>query len=241
MKYLTIYILLLLAFSCKKGEDRRCWKVSGQINAMSQSHDATINKLILCDDINLKLVNDSLNYCEISGPTNLIKLVHISENNNAIKIENQNSCEFLRTDKEINVSFHYTDLKTIHLNGFGKLSNEKEINHPIQIKAENVLSNIDLLINNDSTNILISRGSTDVNLRGSCLNLYIYNSGLAPVKTLSLSSLNVHIHSNTISKTELNVNGKLNVEIRNSGNIYYSGNPTSIKSTITGSGEIIEI
>ncbi|MBM78885.1 MAG: hypothetical protein CL846_10425 [Crocinitomicaceae bacterium] len=241
MKYLTIYILLLSAFSCRKPENRRCWKGSGQINAIIQSHDESINKLIIYDDINLKLVNDSLNYCEIIGPSNLIKLVHIIENNNAITIENHNSCKFLRANKEINVFFHYTDLKTIHLNGFGKLSNEKEIIHPIEIKAENVLSNIDLLINNDSTNILISRGSTETKLRGNCENLYIYNSGLAPIKTLSLSSINVHIHSNTITKTEINVNGKLNAEIRSSGDIYYSGNPTSIKSTITGSGKIIEI
>ena len=194
MKYLTIYILLLSAFSCKKPENRSCWKGSGQINTIIQSHDESINKLIIYDDINLKLVNDSLNYCEIIGPSNLIKFVHIIENNNAITIENHNSCKFLRTNKEINVFFHYTDLKTIHLNGFGKLSNEKEIIHPIEIKAENVLSNINLLINNDSTNILISRGSTETKLRGNCENLYIYNSGLAPIKALSLSSINIHIH-----------------------------------------------
>ena len=241
MERLIIPIILLFFVACEKADNRICWKINGKTTAISHSFNQSINKLQVMDDINVTLIHDSLNMYEITGPSNLVNLISLTENDDEITFKNKNKCDFLRANKEINVSFHYSELKIIHLNGYGSLSNNKEITHPIEIKAENVLSNIDLLLNNDSTNILISRGSSEVILKGNCTNLYVYNSGLSPVKTFSLSTLNTHINSNTISKTEINVTGKLNAEIRNSGNIYYSGNPTSIKSTISGTGKIIAI
>ena len=87
----------------------------------------------------------------------------------------------------------------------------------------------------------LSSGSTDVNLKGSCSNLYIYNSGLAPVKALALQTLKTHVHSNTISKIEVHATESLNVEIRNEGNVYYTGSPTNINLIITGNGEAIQL
>ena len=88
-------------------------------------------------------------------------------------------------------------------------------------------------MNNDSTSIYLSSGSTDVNLQGSCTNLYIYNSGLAPVKAKDLRTLKTHVHSNTISKIEVHATESLNIEIRNDGNVYYKGNPTNINLTVS--------
>mgnify|MGYP001165354391 CR=1 FL=1 len=241
MKTNNLLIFLVLFISCNKDHERACWKSNGEISTYTIEHPPLVNKLTISDDIDVILINDSLNFSEIEGPENLIRFIDISEQNNKITISNHNKCDFLRSKKNISVYFHYEQIQEITLEGYGSISNLGAIQQSLIINANNVLSSLNLNLNNDSTSVYLSSGSTDVNLQGSCSNLYIYNSGLAPVKALALQTLKTHVHSNTISKIEVHATESLNVEIRNEGNVYYTGSPTNINLTITGNGEAIQL
>tara|TARA_B100001057_G_C22732209_1_gene904281 strand:- start:435 stop:1160 length:726 start_codon:yes stop_codon:yes gene_type:complete len=238
---LIIYIFFIgVLFSCKKDNNRSCFKSNGITINKTQNINSHNDEITIYDDINLILINDSLNYINIQGPKNLIDLIEIIQNDNHTSIKNNNKCSFLRKNRDINVEYHYNSLNLVQLEGHGDLSNSLEINHSILIKAVNSLSSINLKVDNDSIKIILQNGSTDVKLSGKCNYFYIYDESYAPLKAFNLEADKVHIHSNSISNAQINVLKDLNAEIRSKGNVYYKGNPSVIKNTSTSSGRLIQ-
>ena len=238
---LIIYIFFIgVLFSCKKENNRSCFKSNGKTTNKIQNINSINNEITIYDDINLILINDSLNYINILGPKNLVDLIEIIQNDNNTYIKNNNKCDFLRRNREINIEYHYKDLKLVKLEGYGSLTNTGKINHSIRIEAFNSLSTISLKLNNDSNKIILQNGSTDVKLSGNCNYFYIYDESYAQLKAFDLEAKKVHIHSNSISNSQINVLEELNAEIRNKGNVYYKGNPSVIKNTSTSTGRLIQ-
>ena len=238
MRLITYIILLTVIFSCKKPSERSCWKYNGELSYINAGF-ITTNILTVLDDLNLILINDSLNEIIIEGPKNLIKLIELEQKNHQITIKNNNRCNFLRKNMAINIYYHYEQLDSLILKGYGNVNNNGEMNHSIFINGKDALCSINLKLNNDSNKIIIQNGSTDINLSGNCSYFYFYNEGFGPLKAFDLEVKKFHVHSNSISNSEINVTERLNAEIRDDGNVYYKGNPTFIQTTITGNGRLI--
>lgn len=234
-------ILTIMLFGCKKTAERICFKGNGEALTIDIENEKIFNEIELFDDINLILINDSLNFTSITGPVNLIEFVELNVENNLLSIRNLNKCDFLRSEKEINIHFHYTNLNKVNLSGYGNLSNYDTLKHNIIINANNAYSNINLTINSDSVQVYLLKGSTSLSLAGFCNSLYGYNSGIAPFNASLLTSKKVHINSNSIARTDIIVIENLNAEIRSYGDIYYSGSPLTTNFSITGEGKIIQL
>ena len=242
MKYNILFILSgILLIGCQKANERTCLKGNGEYSSIEIENDNSINEIDLFDDVNLILINDSLNFVSINGPINLLDFIELKTENNKISIKNLNKCEFLRTKKEIAIYFHYTQLKKINLHGYGTLSNNDTLNHNITVNANNAFSNITLVMNSDSAAFYLLKGSTSLMLSGYCNYLYGYNSGIAPFNSSLLATKKVHIHSNTIARTDVHVVEKLIGEIRSYGSLYYYGSPSITDYIITGEGKIIHL
>ena len=242
MKHYILFILSsILIIGCQKANERTCLKGNGEYSSIEIENDNSINEIDLFDDVNLILINDSLNFVSINGPINLLDFIDLKIESNKISIKNLNKCDFLRNKKEIDIYFHYTQLKEVNLYGYGNLSNNDTLKHNITVNANNAFSNITLIMNSDSVAFYLLKGSTSLMLSGYCNYLYGYNSGIAPFNSSLLATKKVHIQSNTISRTDVHVNEKLIGEIRSYGNLYYTGNPLSTNYFITGDGKIIHL
>lgn len=242
MKHSFLFVLSAIIFiGCQKANERTCFKGNGEFSSIEIGNTNSITEIELYDDLNLILIQDSLNYISINGPLNLLDFIDLKIENNLLAIKNLNKCEFLRAEEEIDIYFHYSQLKEIKLFGYGELSNHDTLKHNITVNANNAYSNINLKINTDSATFYLLKGSTSIVLSGSCNYLYGYNSGIAPFNSAFLTAKQVHIHSNSISRTEVNVVEKLIAEIRSYGSIYYTGNPTLTTYSITGEGKIIHL
>lgn len=242
MKQKIIFFLItIILFGCKKTTERICFKGNGELITIDIENEKTYDKIELFDDINLILINDSLNFTSITAPINLIEFIQINVENNLLSIENLNKCDFLRSEKEIDIYIHYTSLNRINLSGYGNLSNYDTLKHNIIINANNAYSNINLTIDTDSVQVYLLKGSTSLSLSGFCNYLYGYNSGIAPFNSALLTSKQVHVNSNSIARTDIRAIENLNAEIRSYGNIYYTGSPTTTTFSITGEGKIIQL
>ena len=242
MKFKIIHIIFILVLiGCKKSNERKCIKSNGPISDREIQLLKTFDRISLYDDLNLILIADSLNYLTVQGPKNLIGLVEIDSSSNELILSNLNKCNFLRKRKDIDIHFHYSTLKEIDLHGHGSVRNSDEIKHNLTIFCNNAFSTVNLTLNNSNTSIYKSQGSTEIILKGTCSSLYCYNSGLAPIKAKHLETQKTHVNSNTISFFEVNVLDSLIVELNNSGNVYYLGNPSYTNFTIHGDGQIINI
>ncbi len=66
-------MLLIFVSSCKKSENRTCWKTAGKM-ADTVIYVNDFSKLTLNENMSFELVQDSLNKIEIIGGKNLIKI-----------------------------------------------------------------------------------------------------------------------------------------------------------------------
>ena len=238
MKRLVYLIAILNLIACKKASDRECWKFSGGLSTIS--YNINKNNILLYDDINLVLINDSTNYIEIIGNENIIKHIILDTSNNNLIMSNINSCKFLRKPNEVFVHYHYTKLEEINLFGYGQLLNSDTINHNIKINTNKAFSNIKLNINNDSTIIINELGSTDIIINGNSNYFYCFSSGMAPVLCKDFACSTMHANSDGISDFHIKASNKLILELQNNGNIYYYESPNDSIFSITGDGEIIK-
>ena len=71
MRFKFLFILFIILSGCQKPYERECWKSNGKYQ-ITQVQQSSINEINLYDDINLILINDSLNYLSIETPKNLI-------------------------------------------------------------------------------------------------------------------------------------------------------------------------
>ena len=240
MNFKLLLILFVLIVSCKKVNDRNCWKKNGENKILNISQNE-VDIVSIYDNISLTLINDSLDLISIKAPENLINLIELTTLQNELSIHNLNKCDFIRKPSEIEIFYHYTALNQVDLYGFGRLTNQNKIEHEIDVNSFLAYSNIELNLNNNSSKIKIFGGSSAIKINGNCDNLYCYNSGLGPVDAKNLTSRKIHIHSNSIANAEILASDTLIIEIRNNGSVYYSGEPSVASYSITGNGEIINL
>ena len=76
-KFYIVTIILIFFASCSKPKERPCWKFNGEIKSNTIDINSALRSIELKDDINLILINDSLNYMIIEGPENIIDFLQI--------------------------------------------------------------------------------------------------------------------------------------------------------------------
>ena len=70
---------------------------------------------------------------------------------------------------------------------------------------------------------------------------YNYNAGFGVLNCENLLGENNYVHNKGTNQIYVNSNSILEVTIGYIGNVYYKGNPVTIKKLITGSGKLIKI
>lgn len=240
MRSLIVIILSLsLLMSCKKSNERRCVKSSGNISAIVLE-DISATQINMNDNISLTLVNDSLNQIEIKGGENLLSFITHEILGSQIIFNNTNKCNFLRNEDKIAIIYHYTHLDSIFLNGFGNLNNLDTIKHDIYIYTEESFSDIALAFNNNNTTLIAQVGSVETLLSGKCDNLYLYSNGAGKMDARDLECKYAHGHSQGLGDFFINAKDYLNIELRSAGNFYVYNAENAIQNIVQeGSGQII--
>ena len=87
---------MIVISSCKKAEDRSCWKSAGK-SSDTIIYVNNFSKLSLNENMSFELIQDSINSIHISGGKNLISQIQVQQNSDgSIDINNLNKCNFLR-------------------------------------------------------------------------------------------------------------------------------------------------
>ncbi len=95
MKILIVLLILTLLFSCKKAEDRSCFKKEGA-NISKSILLEHYEKIYLKEHLTYVLVQDTIEKIIINGGENLVNFVESSVDNKTLSIQNKNRCNFLR-------------------------------------------------------------------------------------------------------------------------------------------------
>lgn len=93
--------------------------------------------------------------------------------------------------------------------------------------------------NSDVLNVNVS-GSGNVLIEGAAVNRFTLSvSGDGDLKAFSMVAVRADIDISGSGKTEITVTDELKVDISGSAVVYYKGSPSSVESSISGSGKLI--
>ena len=222
------------------GKESSCIKRTGKQTTEVRSINSSITKIVLEDNINLVLIQDSLSILKIEGGENLLPYVKTEESNHVLSISNGNKCNFLRSYKNpITVYLSVTNINEIYYTGKGNISNTGILNfNDFTLDVKNGTGSIQLSLNADKVSILSHTGATDFTLSGSTDNLYVYTASNAWLHLSNLIANNVHVNTAGTGDVLVLPLRELLVELTAIGNVVYKGNPTIIVSKHSGKGEI---
>tara|TARA_B100000508_G_scaffold141093_1_gene146616 strand:- start:133346 stop:134092 length:747 start_codon:yes stop_codon:yes gene_type:complete len=246
VKYI-IYISVCFAFlaSCKKAEDRQCFKSIGDMSSLDSTFSA-YDTLRLYDDIDYELIPDSIFRVEIIGGENLVKHVSLILESNSLSITNENKCNFLRRiDEKIKVKIYGQDFNYIHYEGSESLRSYDTLHSDeLRIFIRDGAGEVDLIVENGYTSAVVSHGWGSFKLSGETLYSYFNCNTNSRCDTRNLKTqYTISVNSNTQGDMYVNVNGvnQFIGAINQKGNIYYSGTPQSTNFSINDQGDIIQL
>jgi hypothetical protein len=237
---ISIFLFTVVAFcSCKK-DSGPCFESVGSSSSETRVLPS-FNQISLYDDINL-FIAIGLQQVQIQGGQNLIKSISTDVSNQVLTIKNNNTCDWLRSYKKsvINVYVTVPSLAYVTAYGYGTIQSIDTINiDSFQVETKSA-SDVQLTIHSKFMAAHLF-GSGNLTLTGICsqFNCNFY-SGSGFVYCNELITGYVFLSSSTTGDSYIYTNGGLSALLYNDGNLYYSGNPTSISCQTYGKGQLIK-
>jgi hypothetical protein len=238
-RYFFIYFLLIGCLSsCDKDHLLDCLKSSGTISSETRAV-ADFNRIDVYNNPEVILTQDTVNSITVEAGHHIISGITTEINNGILTIRNENKCNWVRSySKTIAVYVHVKKLDFIHHHGSSTVSSTN-ILHNITFDF-NVWNSGDINLSVQADSIYSRQHLTvgDITLTGQSPYLYIFNKGNGFTYEKNLIAENSYIVQKGTGNCYVHINQNMDVEIHDSGNVYYSGSPV-VSSNITGSGKLI--
>ncbi|ASS48123.1 MAG: hypothetical protein A3D31_00460 [Candidatus Fluviicola riflensis] len=244
MKYCLIVCLVVLGFTgCKKPEDRKCFKSTGEDTEL-EIPLTEFDRLKLNSHVSYLLIQDSTDKVVIKGGKNVVKLVECKVTDKLLEITNKNKCAFLRNAKrELLVEIHFTNIINIHYEGSEYLKSEGTLNLDyFTLMVRDGAGPVELTLNSKVIDADISHGWGDYTLHGTTefARISARSNGFCDVYDLTVTD-SLYVASETPGHVRVRAEGiPLYGYIKSSGDVFYQGTPSVINIVQTGSGELIK-
>lgn len=219
-----------------------CLKSTGKIKKQERIVGDFTN-IWLEDNVNIILTPDTIDKITIEAGENLMELIHTEIKDNYLYITNENRCNWVRRfDISINAYISLKKLDTICYWGSGNISCTDTLkNNLFQIDVHDGSGTVDLTIDTEESRLKIHTGPPTLNIKGRTKNSIVYQFGTGMIDARNLISEYTYLKNFGTNDCYVNVTKELEAKINDIGNVYYIGNPYSIKTEYTGSGKLIKL
>jgi len=238
-----VLILLVLITACKKAEDRKCWKFHGdQIEKRVELEGfktLEINPYVI-----VNLVQDTINFCKLSGGENVVNLIKTDVSNGILVLKNENKCSFLRSaKKKITAEIHFVSMGNIIYQGSENVKTIGPItlqNFAVNLKETS--GTLDLELNTINLSVTAEPSFANFILKGYTKTAILGVKGNAYCDTRDLL-VQDKIVINSRSVGDCYINGStahLKCETNGSGNVYYTNTPGWIEWNDYATGKLLQ-
>ena len=174
----------------------------------------------------------------IEAESNLMKYIITEVSGDKLKIRFKKNTN-IRTTRRLLVTVPFQDLEKVSIGGSGNIHSKEVIKANKFTMSVAGSGNINLKVDADTVKSSIA-GSGDINVSGraSDLNCSIAGSGNINAYGLKVASTTARITGSGNIKTT--ASDRVDAKVVGSGNIYYKGSATHIKSKSIGSGDVID-
>jgi hypothetical protein len=235
-KWIYIYGLVLILFSCGKGSN----EVVKEIRTVNYFKEIHIH-----DDITLEFVNGEIDtLVEVETKSKLLDGVELEIIDSVLQIHNKNALSGVadyNTEKIVRIAMTpHKDSLLLHYKSSGGIFCQDTMTYrKLEINLWGGTGDIDLTLNCGNVKIYEDYGTCTTNLKGRAgnLQLHIKSYGLFDCRNLNCGNAFIsHYGSNNIYVHPRNW---LSVNINSIGNVYYWGEPERIDQNGDGSGQLI--
>ncbi|MFO7614148.1 MAG: DUF2807 domain-containing protein [Bacteroidales bacterium] len=244
MKNLISLIILLLLIALYSGctkDDGSCITSTGKM--IRENRVALPFHFVeVYDNINLFLKQDTaLTSISVEAGENLIGGITTEIDSGRLVLRNRNTCNWLRNFSiPVNVYLTFTKLDTLVFRAAGNVTCINTwTNDSIFFNVIEGAGRISLNLNMFKSFIHIQYGTVRLDAAGFSQVTFISSQGYGPLHAEELVSKFTYVYTFSPNDVFVYASEQLGVEIGNTGNIYYRGNPGDIKADIYGSGKLI--
>ena len=177
----------------------------------------------------------------VEAGQNLMGGIKSELNGRELVLRNTNSCNWLRSySKPVNVYVYQNHLLKIHYESAGDISCQDTIRAGyLKIDMWGGCGTIDLKVNIGDGHFIQHMGTATLILHGVCKVSSVYAGDYGLLQLKDLRTGYTFVTNSGSNDCYVNAIHELEATINSIGNIYYGGNPASIKASITGSGKLI--
>jgi hypothetical protein len=227
-KYVYISLLTLtLCSSCKKSLFNAGETISKEFPISDEIYVMEVQNIF-----DITLIQDTINKAVVTCGENLMPDIHISLSENVLYLDHSVSCDWSRKYEKIKVSLHCKSVPRINLRAPASLITKDTFNTDnFIVIVWGRFAEINASINANFCGIYMTLDDFgQYRVKGKCNYTDILQCGSGLVDCRNLSTLKCNIIQKSSADTYLNVKEELIiVEMKGLGNIYYSGNPDTIK------------
>lgn len=237
---LILFLFLIASLpACDKENMGDCFKSTGKIEIETRAL-APFTALELDDRINLFVTFDNEYSVQVKAGKTLLEMVKTEVIGNTLRIENNNTCNWMRSFKnDIDVFLTVPDLTDFTYYGGGEVRFMNPlVTDTFRLELWHASGNLYLTIIGDYVTLKSNTGPGDVFCSGTARELVGYNNGAGTVDAGQIVARNVLAVNTGIGKLVVNAQENLKADIKNSGNIEYFGSPSVVLNKI-GSGELV--
>ncbi|MDD4553891.1 MAG: DUF2807 domain-containing protein [Bacteroidales bacterium] len=242
---IVLPILLLLFAGCNK-EQGVCLSNTGPIIKQDRNIDSC-NQIDIQDHLNLILTDTPPGTITVEGGKNIIGGIKTEVVDGILYLSNENKCNWLRDyGIPINVYVSGEGIWRIVYNSSGNVSTTKTLTYDsLKVEIWGGCGVVDLSVSLVKGMFSLNMGTADLILRGNSDEIYLYAGSYGKFDGISLVTKWAHAVNKSSNDSYIRVESAtdpttlLEATILSIGNIYYTGNPQTIKADVRGSGNVI--
>ena len=229
----------LFATSLSNAQSWMGEKIKGNGNQKTENRStAEYDEIKLQGYFDVDLVAGKEGEISVQAEENLLPYIKVEVEGNVLKIyqEKGKNLQVSRGNK-ILITVPFDKISAVNLSGSG------DINTKNQIKTEKITATLsgsgDLNIDVDASEVEAKlSGSGDVRLKGKSDKLVAKISGSGDISASDLMTKDVEAGISGSGDIKVNCTESLNARVSGSGDIFYSGEPKSKDTKVSGSGNI---
>ena len=224
--------------TCGPGHGDDCLKSTGSV--VTQRRDVAPGLLTVTayDNVDLRLVQDTLVYAEVRAGKNLIDDIEIARRGDALDISNTSTCNWVRSyDTPREVTLHLPQITNVFLRGSGNVSTVGQFVQDLMFF--HLVGAGDYNLNLKVQRLYVDQYELgDMNLRGSAGEMNFVVGGAGRLFAQGLTTRICYFEMTRYSDGDAHVRATEAVggTIAGTGTFFYGGSPPYVDLRVTGKG-----
>jgi len=236
---ILIIICALSLTTCKRENMCDCVKSTGSTTTEYRTLSA-FDKIYADDKINVFITSDSTQEVKVEAGKHLINLITTEVTDGELFIKNRNKCNWVRSyKKEINVYIKMPKLTSLDNEGNGDIITTDTIYGSSLFIRQHGAGNITIIANIPTISADLF-GVGDLTIKGKSSNWECSMGGNGFLYASDMHAGYTWVSNNSTGNAYVSAPDWLRIFIYSEGDIYYSGNPSTIQKTVQGTGNLIK-